>query len=67
LSYVVYSEAFDALPEIALNRIYRRFAELLGNDGADDAVERLQPEERAAILDILRATKPAFAEATRTE
>ena len=61
LSYLVYSEAFDALPRIVRVYIYRRFVETLGNEQGDAAVARLRPEERAVILDILRATKPDFA------
>ena len=61
LSYLIYAEAFDALPRIARDYIYRRFAEILGDERGDAAVARLRPEERAVILDILRATKPDFA------
>ncbi len=61
LSYLVYSEAFDALPRIARDYIYRRFAEILGAERGDAVVARLQPEERAVILEILRTTKPDFA------
>ena len=61
LSYLVYSEAFDELPRIVRDYIYRRFAEILGDERSDAAVARLQPGERAVILDILRATKPDFA------
>lgn len=61
LSYLVYSEAFDALPRIARDYIYRRFAEMLGDERGDTAVARLRPGEREVILDILRATKPDFA------
>lgn len=67
LSYLVYSTAFDALPEIVREFTYLRFKEILGGETADPAVARLQPEERTAILDILRATKPAFVSATGTE
>lgn len=61
LSYLVYSEAFDALPRTARDYIYRRFAEILGDGRADRSVARVGPEERAVILDILSATKPDFA------
>ena len=54
LSYLVYSDAFDALPRIVRDYIYRRFTEILGDDRAD-------AEERAVSLDILRATKTEFA------
>jgi hypothetical protein len=67
LSYLVYSAAFDALPDMARGYIYRRFAEILGNGAADDAVGRLSSGERTAILEILLATKPAFATAIKTE
>ena len=61
LSYLVYSEAFDALPDIARHFIYRRFKELLQGDGEIAGLPPLQAEERAMMLDILRATKPSFA------
>ena len=59
LSYLVYSEAFDALPQIVRSYIYRRLAEILGDEKGKILV-RLPAEERAAILEILRATKPDF-------
>jgi hypothetical protein len=61
LSYLVYSEAFDALPRIARDYIYRRLAEILGDGRGDAVMVRLQPAERAVILEILRTTKPDFA------
>jgi hypothetical protein len=67
LSYLVYSEAFDALPERVKQYAYRRFAEILSADTTDATVARFSREERAATLDILRATKPAFVSATAME
>ena len=61
LSYVVYSAAFDALPRAAREAVYRRVAASLRGTQKDDAVARLEPDERAAILEILAATKPEFA------
>jgi hypothetical protein len=61
LSYVVYSPAFDALPRAAREAVYRRVAALLRGAPNDDAVARLTPDERAAILEILAATKPELA------
>ncbi|HUL80923.1 MAG TPA: hypothetical protein VL131_02210 [Gammaproteobacteria bacterium] len=67
LSYVVYSAAFDALPRVAREAVYRRVAELLRGAGNADAVARLRPDERAAILEILGATKPEFAAVSAAE
>lgn len=61
LSYLVYSEAFDRLPTIVRNYIYRRFDEILSGSDKDVALDRWNVEERSAALEILRATKPAFA------
>jgi hypothetical protein len=58
LSYLVYSESFNALPDIAKSYVYQRFREVLG--GTDPEVTHLPPDERRAILDILTATKPDF-------
>ena len=62
LSYVVYSPAFDALPRAAREAVYRRIAAILRAQN-DPAVSRLRPDERAAILEILAATKKEFAAA----
>lgn len=61
LSYVIYSKAFDALPGYALDYLYRRIADVL--QGRDHSAEfaALTAQERKAILEILTATKPAFA------
>ncbi len=63
LSYLVYSEAFDALPHSVRKYIYRRFGEIFDAEESETLV-RLPAEERAVILDILRATKPDFVEST---
>jgi hypothetical protein len=48
-SYLIYSEAFDALPGAVKTAIYRRMSEVLATRGAED---------RQAIVEILRDTKP---------
>ena len=60
LSYLIYDEPFDALPQYALDRIYRRLYEVLS--GKDQAAEyaRLTGEDRKAILEILRDTKKSL-------
>jgi hypothetical protein len=59
LSYLVYSESFDALPAVAKQYVYRRFREVL--TGRDTSMTHLSADDRQAILDILTATKPDFA------
>jgi hypothetical protein len=61
LSYVVYSPAFDVLPRAAREAVYRRIAALLRGSQNDALVARLRPDERAAIVEILAATKKEFA------
>jgi hypothetical protein len=57
LSYLIYSEAFDALPRAAKDRFYARLHEVLtGKDRSKD-FEGLCDQDRAAILEILVATK----------
>jgi len=48
-SYMIYSEAFDALPGAVKAAIYRRMSEVLARRNAED---------RQAIVEILRDTKP---------
>ena len=61
-SYLIYSEAFDALPEPALGYFYRRLWEILNgqntNQDNHDAFESLTKSDREAILSILQQTKP---------
>ncbi len=61
LSYLVYSAAFDGLPEYAKRYIYGRFAAILSGRDRGESDAQLTPEDRKAILEILMTTKPAFA------
>ena len=59
-SYLIYSEAFDNLPEPIKARLYERLWEILtGKDKSSD-FEKLTPEARRALLEILRDTKPGL-------
>lgn len=57
-SYLIYSRAFDSLPRDVKDLVYKGLWETLGgrSGGKDDP--RLAPNDREAILDILRETKP---------
>lgn len=51
-SYMVYSDAFDALPSAVKQAVYRRMRETIG--------AKLSPEDGTAVLGILADTKPDF-------
>ena len=55
-SYMIYSEAFDALPAEAKDAIYRRMWSVLTGDETKYA--RLTTADRRNIIEILRETKP---------
>lgn len=62
MSYMVYSEAFDGLPDYAKTFIYERFLQILSGQDESAAYAHLSSGDRQAILEILTATKPDFAE-----
>jgi hypothetical protein len=61
-SYVIYSEAFDALPDKLKERIYERLWEILNDRNTSGDYARLSPELKRAILEILVETKPGLPE-----
>lgn len=57
-SYMIYSGAFDALPDAAKNTVYTRMWQILsGEENQDRAYSRLSLSDRQAIVEILRDTK----------
>lgn len=60
LSYVIYSRQFDGLPAEAKDRIYRRLWEVLSGKDRSKEFEHLSADDRRAVLDILRETKPGL-------
>ncbi len=59
-SYLIYSEAFDSLPDIVKDDVYRRLRGVLGGDVSPGDFAHLTSSDRAAILEILEDTKPDF-------
>jgi hypothetical protein len=60
LSFLIYSESFDALPDIVKDAFYPGLhAVLTGRDRGEDFIH-LSDADRAAILEILEETKPEF-------
>jgi hypothetical protein len=64
-SYLIYSDAFLALPADIKSVIYARLGAILKGRDGDAAFGRLSSADRAAILEILTATHPEFAAAIR--
>jgi hypothetical protein len=63
LSYMIYSAAFDGMPRIVRERVYRRLYDVLTGQDRSQAFARRSVEDRTAILEIVRETKrnlPAY-------
>jgi hypothetical protein len=56
-SYMIYTEAFDALPAAAKDAVYARMWQILSGAETGRRYARLKPADRTAILEILRETK----------
>jgi hypothetical protein len=63
VSYMIYSEAFDALPVKARDAVYARLFAVLSGKATTPALRRLTAADRTTALEILRGTKqglPAY-------
>ncbi len=63
LTYMIYSEAFDSMPPMALDRIYRKLYGVLTGQEKNPNFARLRDEDRRAVYQILLETKanlPAY-------
>ena len=60
LSYLIYSRQFDALPDDIRARIYRRLYDILSGQDETPKFASLSADDRRAILEILRDTKPGL-------
>jgi hypothetical protein len=59
MSYVIYSQAFDQMPEALKTFVLRRFREVLSGEDQSPAFAHLSPADREQIRSILRETKPS--------
>jgi hypothetical protein len=57
---MIYSAAFDALPDVVKQRVGKRLGEILTGADTSKTFARLTPEDRKAILGIVRETKPGL-------
>jgi hypothetical protein len=61
-SYMIYSEAFDALPSEARSAVYERMWQILSGKDPAPKYGRLSLADRQAIVEILRETKKQLQE-----
>ncbi|HLF13138.1 MAG TPA: hypothetical protein VJA26_18205 [Gammaproteobacteria bacterium] len=61
LSYLVYSAAFDALPDATKEVVYRRIGEVLSGADRSEEFAHISAADRTAIAEILADTKPELA------
>jgi len=60
LSYMIYSQMFDAMPAAARDRVYQRLLEVLSGRDTNPKFAHLSATDRQAILEILHETKPGL-------
>jgi hypothetical protein len=60
LSYMIYSPAFDGMPDAVRDRVYRRLYDILSGKDQTKAFATLEADDRRALLEIVRDTKPAL-------
>lgn len=60
LSYMIYDAAFDAMPDVVRDVVYRRLYDVLTGKDAGPKFAALSADDRGAILEILRETKPTL-------
>jgi hypothetical protein len=65
-SYMVYSDAFDGLAAPIRQAVYRRMWGILSGEITGPAYSALSRENRMAVIEILRETKPDLPEYFRT-
>ena len=60
-SYLIYTSAFDALPDEVRGKVIERVAGVLQGNDSDEKFAHLSTETKQQILEILKETKPEFA------
>jgi hypothetical protein len=62
MSFLIYSEAFEVLPDIIKEPFYTRVLEVLEGRDLSGEFDHLDEADRTAIMEILLDTKPEFRE-----
>lgn len=65
LSYLIHSESFASMPDVAKEYVYRRLHSVLSGENGTDDFSHLSELDREAILEILYDTAPEFVAAGR--
>jgi hypothetical protein len=60
LSYMIYSEAFDGMPDVAKQMVYQKLYDVLSGKNKSDEFAALSAADRQAVLEIVRDTKPGL-------
>ncbi len=60
LSYLIHSEAFDALPDATRTYVYRRIDEILAGEDPNGDFTHLAQADRTAVREILTETKGEY-------
>ena len=60
LSYMIYSAAFDGMPEAARSRVYQRLYDILSGKDTSKTFNSLSAADRHALVEIVRDTKPGL-------
>jgi len=55
---MIYSETFDAMPEVVRDRVYHRLFDVLTGKDQSKTFAPLSAADRRNVLEILLATKP---------
>ena len=58
LSYMIYSDIFEAMPAVARSRVYERLHDVLSGKNQNPKFAHLTSADRQAIAEILHDTKP---------
>src|SRR5262249_24363841 len=58
LSYMIYSDPFDGLPQMAKDKLYLRLYDVLSGKNTSPKFARLSAGDRKGVLEIVRETKP---------
>ena len=66
LSYMIYSEAFDAMPDRTRERIYQKLYDVLTGKNTSNRFARISSADRRAVLEILRDTKTGLPDYWKT-
>jgi hypothetical protein len=64
-SFLIYSDAFEALPAAVKNLVYERMWEVLSGRDTNKVYARLSLADRRAIVEILRDTKKGLPDSFR--